>query len=277
MKVEEEGEIMSRNMNNLTPFPGHWQRGFRAYDDHTFSNRESNEVPVFYRSRSSRATDDRSSGVLAPQRFWDFRNPLGFHSTILNFPEPPPPSRQQIHVHNGDMGRLTGFFHQPPPRSTLQPTTQAPSVVEISKSTALSKLKKVVYDPPPTRYARSLSLYYRNNNTAKPLKEKKGEKDEDGKSCAICLEDFEPNEEVMLTPCNHMFHEDCIVPWLTSKGQCPVCRFVICERGRGNPSPFNNNDIANLEPSNLINGELLSIEDHGRSFPIGQYELLMYT
>jgi len=34
---------------------------------------------------------------------------------------------------------------------------------------------------------------------------------------------------------------------------------VICEIGRGNHSSFNNNDIANLEPSNLINGELLSI------------------
>ncbi|XP_020215897.1 uncharacterized protein LOC109799698 [Cajanus cajan] len=247
---------MSRNMNNFTPLPGPWQRGFRAYDGHTFNHRESNEVPVFYRSHSTHATDDRSSGGLAQQRFWDYRTPLGFHS-IPNFPAPPS-RRQQINVHNENMGRLREILLQTPQRSTFQPSTQAPPVAEIPKSTALSKLKKVVYDPPPKRYARRVSLYYRNNG-AKPLKEKEREKDEDGKRCAICLEDFEPNEEVMLTRCNHMFHEDCIVPWLTSKGQCPVCRFVVCERERGNPASFNNNDIANLEPSNLINGELLSI------------------
>ncbi|KAL5147716.1 E3 ubiquitin-protein ligase RNF133 [Glycine soja] len=248
---------MSRNMNNFTPLPGSWQRGFRSFDDHTFNHRESNEVPVFYRSHSTHATQDgRSSGVLARERFSDFRNPLGFHS-IPNFPAPPP-RRQQIHAHNEDIGRLREIFLHPPQRSTFQTSTQALPVVEITKSTALSKLKKVVYDPPPKRYARRVSLYYRNN-AAKPLKEKQGENDEDRKSCAICLEDFDPSEEVMLTPCNHMFHEDCIVPWLTSKGQCPVCRFVICEIGRGNHSSFNNNDIANLEPSNLINGELLSI------------------
>ncbi|KAG5020747.1 hypothetical protein JHK87_016602 [Glycine soja] len=206
-------------MNNFTPLPGSWQRGFRSFDDHTFNHRESNEVPVF---------------------------------------PAPPPRRQQIHAHNEDMGRLREIFLHPPQRPTFQTSTQALPVVEITKSTALSKLKKVVYDPPPKRYARRVSLYYRNN-AAKPLKEKQRENDEDSKSCAICLEDFDPSEEVMLTPCNHMFHEDCIVPWLTSKGQCPVCRFVICEIGRGNHSSFNNNDIANLEPSNLINGELLSI------------------
>lgn len=253
---------MSHNMNNFTPLPGPWQRGSRAYDGHTFNfnHRESNEVPVFYRSHSTHATGDRSSGVLAQERFWNFRNPLGFHN-IPNFPAPQPPRRQQIHVNNEDMGRLREIFIQPPPRSTFQPSTQqVPPVVEISKSTALSKLKKVVYDPPPKRYARMVSLYYRNNhNAAKSLKEKEKEKDEDGKRCAICLEDFEANEEVMLTPCNHMFHEDCIVPWLTSKGQCPICRFVICERERGNASSFNNNDIVNLEPSNLFSGELLSI------------------
>ncbi|KAH1153985.1 hypothetical protein GYH30_049568 [Glycine max] len=154
----------------------------------------------------------------------------------ISFPVTPP-RRQQIHVHNEDMGRLREIFLQPPQRATFQTNTQAPPLVEISKSTAFSKLKKVVHDPPPKRYAR---------------------RDEDGKTCAICLEDFEPSEEVRLTPCNHMFHKDCIVPWLTSTGQCPVCRFLICKIERGNQSSFNNNDIANLEPTNIINREFLS-------------------
>lgn len=172
-------------------------------------------------------------------------------------------SRQQTYAHNGNLGRsfnprLRESFRHSPPRFTLQTNTQVPPVVENSNSTALSKLKKEVYNPTPKHLARRLSLYYRDN-AANALKERKKEKDEDGKSCAICLEDFEPKEEVMITPCNHMFHEDCIVPWITNKGQCPVCRFVICEKMGGNPASFNSNDNTNLEPSVLIAGELLSI------------------
>ncbi|CAJ1978774.1 unnamed protein product [Sphenostylis stenocarpa] len=253
--IEEEGEIMSGHRHNSTPFPR--QRSFRSYDGHNYNHSEPNEVPVFYRSNTTHATDDRSSDVLLP-RDWEFRHPVGFHH-IPNFPAPPP-RRQQIYAQNEDMGRHRDIFLQPPSRSTFQTITQAPPVVEISKSTALSKLRKVLYDhhPPPKRHAMNLCLYYRNAKE-KPLKEKEMEKDEDGKRCAVCLEDFNSGEEVMLTRCNHMFHEDCIVPWLTTKGQCPVCRFVICEIRSGNPSSFNNIDLATFESSNLINEELFSV------------------
>ncbi|XP_034702508.1 uncharacterized protein LOC117927181 isoform X2 [Vitis riparia] len=80
---------------------------------------------------------------------------------------------------------------------------------------ALEKLKKEIYKP----------LLKRNgNNVGEDIHEKEKEKDQDTETCVICLEDFKPEEEVMLTPCNHMFHEDCIVPWVKSHGQCPICR-----------------------------------------------------
>jgi len=156
--------------------------------------------------------------------------------------------------------RLRQIFQHPPSRSssTQQRNTQVPQSVENSKSTLLSKLRKVVYDPTPKRLARRVSLYYRGN-AANDLKESVKEKKEDGMRCAICLEDFEAKEEVMLTPCNHMFHEDCIVTWLTSKGQCPVCRFVIFEGVKEKSSLFNRNDITNLEPEGVISAELLSV------------------
>lgn len=42
--------------------------------------------------------------------------------------------------------------------------------------------------------------------------------------CAICMEDFNLNEEAKKLPCKHCFHEPCITEWLKLHGTCPVCR-----------------------------------------------------
>lgn len=42
--------------------------------------------------------------------------------------------------------------------------------------------------------------------------------------CAICMEDFNLNDEVKKLPCKHCFHEPCIKEWLKLHGTCPVCR-----------------------------------------------------
>ncbi|BBG99310.1 RING/U-box superfamily protein [Prunus dulcis] len=89
---------------------------------------------------------------------------------------------------------------------------------------ALQKLKKEIYKP-FRRLSQKVNLYYRDT----VVNANEMENDENSKRCAVCLEDFEPRQEVMLTPCRHMFHEECIVPWVKSNGHCPVCRFAICE------------------------------------------------
>lgn len=83
--------------------------------------------------------------------------------------------------------------------------------------------------------------------------------DEEGKRCAVCLEDFKGGEEVMLTPCDHMFHEDCIVPWVKSHGQCPVCRSVFCERIKENGSGNENRAVGLPAGHGLFGDELLSL------------------
>nr|XP_043622679.1 NEP1-interacting protein-like 1 [Erigeron canadensis] len=44
-------------------------------------------------------------------------------------------------------------------------------------------------------------------------------------NCAICLQDFENNEEGRELPsCRHVFHLKCIDEWLVRQGSCPICR-----------------------------------------------------
>ena len=46
--------------------------------------------------------------------------------------------------------------------------------------------------------------------------------------CAICQEEFKVGESIIPLPCNdthpHVFHTQCIEPWVASNNTCPVCR-----------------------------------------------------
>ncbi|KAM0786847.1 hypothetical protein ACM66B_002274 [Microbotryomycetes sp. NB124-2] len=42
--------------------------------------------------------------------------------------------------------------------------------------------------------------------------------------CAVCLQDYEDEDDVMFGLCSHGFHADCLKAWLKEHGTCPVCR-----------------------------------------------------
>ena len=42
--------------------------------------------------------------------------------------------------------------------------------------------------------------------------------------CSVCWEDFNLDESVNQLQCEHIFHKDCITPWLELHATCPVCR-----------------------------------------------------
>lgn len=45
--------------------------------------------------------------------------------------------------------------------------------------------------------------------------------------CSVCKDSFNLGEELIQLPCKHMFHRDCIMPWLQMRDTCPTCRFSI--------------------------------------------------
>lgn len=49
-------------------------------------------------------------------------------------------------------------------------------------------------------------------------------------TCAICMCEVDfpvAGAEYMVTPCNHLFHKECLAQWLNQKLECPVCRHML--------------------------------------------------
>ncbi|GAA6031165.1 hypothetical protein JCM8097_004036 [Rhodosporidiobolus ruineniae] len=46
-------------------------------------------------------------------------------------------------------------------------------------------------------------------------------------TCAICQDAYALSDPCIALPCKHIFHEDCLVPWLKTSGTCPTCRFAL--------------------------------------------------
>ncbi|XP_068429593.1 E3 ubiquitin-protein ligase RNF128-like [Clinocottus analis] len=49
----------------------------------------------------------------------------------------------------------------------------------------------------------------------------------DSHMCAVCIESYKAGEVVTVLTCDHIFHKDCIEPWLLQRRTCPMCKCDI--------------------------------------------------
>eukprot|EP00741_Cyanophora_paradoxa_P005362 tig00000880_g5200.t1 len=45
--------------------------------------------------------------------------------------------------------------------------------------------------------------------------------------CSVCREDWSLGDEAKELPCRHVFHDECIIPWLEQHNTCPLCRHEL--------------------------------------------------
>jgi len=53
----------------------------------------------------------------------------------------------------------------------------------------------------------------------------------DDRECGVCRDSLAAVGELAQLPCSHIFHADCLLPWMRVSHQCPLCREVNYESG----------------------------------------------
>ena len=81
---------------------------------------------------------------------------------------------------------------------------------------------------------------------------------QDGLVCAICKDSLSAGTVVNQLPCFHLYHHSCILPWLSARSTCPLCRFEL---------PTDVKDCAQSTLRDLVINEISqnSLNDDGSS------------
>ncbi|KAF3794386.1 E3 ubiquitin-protein ligase [Nymphaea thermarum] len=85
--------------------------------------------------------------------------------------------------------------------------------------------------------------------------------------CAVCKDPLVIGTEATQLPCSHLYHPSCILPWLSSRNSCPVCRYELLtddkdyEEGKRNTNRTAGNELHHMESSGDSSSDTSDDED----------------
>eukprot|EP00461_Guttulinopsis_vulgaris_P002847 UN02848 len=88
--------------------------------------------------------------------------------------------------------------------------------------------------------------------------------------CAICLTDFEEEQEVIIYGCKHAFHSQCAVEWAKLNRTCSICRADPFADAPADDVNHNNNTTTNNNTNNT-NPTTATTNDEFTLFNIFKY------
>lgn len=94
-------------------------------------------------------------------------------------------------------------------------------------------------------------------------KYRKGDALIEGTECAVCLLEFQENENLRFLPkCCHAFHIDCIDMWLRSHANCPLCRSNVIGSSANIALLDEISSVINSTDPEIISGGLQTLEEN---------------
>ncbi|KAK3017746.1 hypothetical protein RJ639_005062 [Escallonia herrerae] len=107
------------------------------------------------------------------------------------------------------------------------------------------------------------------------------EKQGDGLACAVCKDTLSVGAVVNQLPCLHLYHPACILPWLSARNSCPLCRYELPtddkdyeDRKRNSRSGMEIHEIRQMELNDSSSGISDGDEDEGCESSHGRREEL---